>query len=360
MFSPRRSLRWPIILGVVMIVLVVAIIIGWVILNVLGALSDGERAGVYWAVLSVGTTFLVLVLVGVVLYLSLSIKAINLNRRQSNFIDSVTHELKSPIASLKLCLQTLSRRQLPAEEHANFVRFMLDDVDRLDQLVNHVLDAARLEHTPEPQPAERIELAELLTHLAQSVCQRQHVPAETIQLALAPVEVTAARSDLELVFGNLLDNAVKYGGSPPRVQVELRLTRDGWAVATVRDNGPGIPRKLRRSIFGRFVRLGSELERTRPGTGLGLYIVRTLVSRLKGRIRVFGPEPSAARSAAGESGTTFEVRFPHATPPAVSPPELPPSVSSTVDRADPADRAAGDEDASPHPPALSPSLKSLL
>ncbi len=102
----RSSLGWPITLGVVMIVLVVALIVGWVVLTV----AQAERSALYWVLLAVGTVFLVLVLVGVVLYLLISIKEIRLNQRQSNFIDSVTHELKSPIASLKLYLQTLSRR----------------------------------------------------------------------------------------------------------------------------------------------------------------------------------------------------------------------------------------------------------
>src|SRR5579872_869417 len=104
----RRSLGWPITLGAVMIALLVALIIGWVLLTV----AASHFARYWWGVLAVGTTFLVLVLVGVVLYLALSVKEINLNRRQANFIDSVTHELKSPLASLKLYLQTLTRRNV--------------------------------------------------------------------------------------------------------------------------------------------------------------------------------------------------------------------------------------------------------
>ncbi len=119
---------WPITLGVIMILLVVALIVGWVTVTVIGT----ERSAAYWALLAVGTTFLVLVLVGVVLYLLISVKEIRLNRRQSNFIDSVTHELKSPIASLKLYLQTLSRRNVDEQRQADFYRFMLEDVDRLD------------------------------------------------------------------------------------------------------------------------------------------------------------------------------------------------------------------------------------
>ena len=105
----RRSLKLPIALGVTMIVMVVALIVGWVLLTVSGALRESNRAALYWTLLSVGASVLAAVLVGVVMYLTLSIKAINLNRRQSNFIDSVTHELKSPIASLKLYLQTLGK-----------------------------------------------------------------------------------------------------------------------------------------------------------------------------------------------------------------------------------------------------------
>ncbi len=101
----RFSYGWPITLAVVMIGLVVALIVGWVILTV-----EIENTGLFWTLLVLGTSFLGLVLVGVVLYLLISIKGIRLSQRQSNFIDSVSHELKSPIASLKLYLQTLSRR----------------------------------------------------------------------------------------------------------------------------------------------------------------------------------------------------------------------------------------------------------
>src|SRR5688500_12483103 len=143
----RKSLKLPITLGVVMIVLLVLLMVGWVLLAVFGALADDQRAGLYWALLSIGSTVLVFVLVGVVMYLTLSIKAINLSRRQSNFIDSVTHELKSPIASLKLYLQTLNRRKLSAEEQESFYKFMLEDVERLDSLINHLLDAARMDRS---------------------------------------------------------------------------------------------------------------------------------------------------------------------------------------------------------------------
>src|ERR1700674_3091676 len=174
----RASYGWPITLAVVMIVLVVALIVGWVILTVR---EVGESAG-FWVLLAVGTSFLVLVLVGVVLYLLSSIKSIRLNQRQSNFMDSVSHELKSPIASLKLYLQTLSRRSVTEEQQANFYRFMLDDVERLDSLINHMLDAARLDQQPVETDIGDVELSAVLRSCAETACLRYHLPIETIRL----------------------------------------------------------------------------------------------------------------------------------------------------------------------------------
>jgi signal transduction histidine kinase len=252
--------------------------------------------------LSVGTAVSVILLVGVVLYLVLSVKAINLTRRQSNFIDSVTHELKSPIASMKLYLQTLNRREVSHEQQASFYRFMLEDIERLDRLINQMLDAARLDSERVNEEAEDVALEPLLRNCADSVCLSYRVPQSTIRWDVEPCTVRASRVELELIFRNLLDNAVKYAAAEPIVEVSLKPGGDGQVIAQIADNGNGIPPKLRRKIFGRFVRLGMELEREKPGTGLGLYIVRTLVHRLRGRIRVRGRVES--------SGTVFEVQLP--------------------------------------------------
>src|SRR5439155_485234 len=125
-------------------------------------------------------------IVGTALYLTLSIKAINLSRRQSNFIDSVTHELKSPIASLKLYLQTLTRRQLTASEQEVFFKDMLEDVERLDQLFNHLLDVARLERDRAKSPPEDVRLDEVIRSCAKTVCEWYRRPSETIKLYLTP------------------------------------------------------------------------------------------------------------------------------------------------------------------------------
>lgn len=300
----RRSLKPPITLAIVMIVLLVALTVGWVMLALSKALAGTGSAGLYWALLTVGASAMVLLVLGVVLYLILSIKAINLTRRQSNFIDSVTHELKSPIASMKLYLQTLNRRQVSQQQQAGFYRFMLEDIERLDHLINQMLDAGQIDSGRLDGEEEDVTLDSLLRECAEAVCVSYRVPTDVVRLDVEPCRTRARQIDLEMIFRNLIDNAVKYAGTQPQVDVTLQPDGEGSIVATISDNGRGIPPKLRRKIFGRFVRLGMELEREKPGTGLGLYIVRTLVRRLKGHIRV--------RDRQGGPGTTFEVQLPGA------------------------------------------------
>ena len=302
MSTPRRSIKLPIALAVGMILLLLALTVGWISMSAVAALDNARNAPLYWTLLLVGAVFFVLVVVGVVVYLTLSIKAINLSRRQSNFIDSVTHELKSPIASLKLYLQTLSRHQPSEEARQEFYRLMLDDVERLDQLINHVLDAARLDRVPDTQP-QLVRLDELLRGCATLVCQRHRLPPSIVQLQLRPCTVVGWPVDLELIFRNLIDNAIKYAGQPPEVSVSLEAdSKAGQVKVRVTDNGRGIPIKFRDKVFGRFVRLGTELEREQTGLGLGLYIVRTLVARLRGQVRVRGRGNTA--------GTAMEVVLP--------------------------------------------------
>ena len=308
----RKSLKLPIILAIVMIVLLIVLTVGWIWVTVVGALGDEHLSTFYWTVLPIGTAFLVLVLLGTITYLTLSIKAINLTKRQSNFIDSVTHELKSPIASLKLYLQTLGMHDVTEAEQSFFRRSMLEDVERLDLLINHLLDAGRLDRdqTSEDIEEEEVELAALLRQCVNTVCVRYRVSPEIVTLELEPVLVKAGRGDLEIIFRNLIDNAVKYASTEPAVRVTLKPKGEDQAVVRVEDNGPGIPAPQRRKIFGRFVRVGLEIERQKPGIGLGLYIVRTLVRRHRGDIRVHAVEQG--------TGTVFEVRLPgHPLPAAV-------------------------------------------
>lgn len=295
----RKPLQLPISLAVIMLVLLVLVIVGFVII-------PATSGATYWTLLVLGLIFLGLVVAGVVVYLTLSIKAINLTRRQSNFIDSVTHELKSPIASLKLYLQTLSRRPVRPEEQAEFYKSMLEDVERLDTLITHILTAARLDRVDIMETAEPVDMVDLLKRNVREVCLRHRKPADIFELDLTPCSVQGNAMDIALIFTNLLDNAVKYSNpDEPRCHVKLDYqATQGCAVVQVRDNGVGIPRKQSNKIFGRFVRLGTELERKQPGTGLGLYIVRTLVQRWRGKVRLVE---------SNREGTTFEVVLPNAT-----------------------------------------------
>lgn len=302
----RRSLRWPITLGVLMIVMIVVLTVGWVLLTVIGLLSDSQRSAFYWTWLPIGSAMLIFVLVGVVLYLTISVKAINLTRRQSNFIDSVTHELKSPIASLKLYLQTLNRRSVSPEQRDAFYKYMLDDVERLDSLISNLLDVARFDRGDNTGAAEEVPLEEVLRSCAAAACVKHDLEPSSVTLDIEPCLVTARKVELEMIFRNLIDNAIKYAGEKPLVSVKATVLagkREGHelAVVHVSDNGRGVPVNMRRKIFGRFVRLGEELEREKPGIGLGLYIVSSLVDRLRGRIRVV--------DRVEDTGSTFEVQL---------------------------------------------------
>ncbi|MFM1902196.1 MAG: Alkaline phosphatase synthesis sensor protein PhoR [Planctomycetota bacterium] len=301
--EPRRSLRWPILLGVVLIGSLVALTIGWVLVSIAAALGS-RNAAFYWAALGVGVALLVVVLAGVIVYLALTVKAIALSQRQSNFIDSVTHELKSPLASLKLCLQTLTRRSVPADQQADFHRLMLQDVERLDGLIDHLLDAARTLNRRPAGSAEVTEIGPLLEQARAAVTQRHGVGEASVRIDAEPgLRVRGRETDVEIVLRNLLDNAVKYSLPEPDVEVTAAV---GKGIVTVRvaDNGPGIPLAERNAVFRRFVRLGSELERSTPGTGLGLHLVRSLVKQMRGKV--------TAKGRLTQRGSIFEVELPAA------------------------------------------------
>ncbi|MSR59358.1 MAG: HAMP domain-containing histidine kinase [Planctomycetaceae bacterium] len=296
----RSSFTWPIVLAVVLLALIVALLVIWII---------AQAAEQRWALLTVGTIFIALILIGVVAYLIWTIKEIRLNRRQANFIDSVTHELKSPIASIKLCLQTLDMRNVTLDQQREFHKFILEDIQRLDSLIDHLLAVARLDNVELPEQFVDVPLDTLLQSCVGEIVRRYRLAPEQVQLRVVPCVVRGRVRDLEMIFINLLDNAVKHGDTDPRIVVEADLQRPDRVVTRISDNGRGIRFEFRRKIFQRFFRGGSELERTTKGTGLGLYIVKTLVAQMKGRIHVHGRGPLP--------GATFEVELPgHAQPPA--------------------------------------------
>jgi two-component system, OmpR family, phosphate regulon sensor histidine kinase PhoR len=302
----RKSLKWPILVATLMIISVVGLTVGWVLLNVFSALDPqkNSRAGIYWILLSVGAILFAFLLAGVILYLIWIIQNINLNRRQSNFIDAVTHELKTPIASLKLYLQTLNRRAVEGPQRQQFYQTMMEDVERLDRLISQLLDVARLQRVDqEPVPKEWVSVRQVIEENI-SVLGKQHgVDSSHFQLQLSDCELYVQRVDLDVLLRNLIDNAIKYAADNPQVEIRVESEKDS-AIIYVSDNGVGIPRHLRRKIFSRFYRAGDELERKKPGVGLGLFLVRSIVERLRGSISVM--------DRGKESGTTFVLRIPQA------------------------------------------------
>lgn len=289
----RSSLTWPIMLAVVLLAMIVVLLVIWII-----AQAREEQ----WALLTVGTIFFALILLGVVVYSILAIKGIRITQRQANFIDAVTHELKSPIASIKLCLQTLDMRPVSAEQAREFHKFMLDDVQRLDALIDHLLAVARIDNAAPDEAFEDVPLPPLLQGCIDEIRRRYKLDESQIRIDVPPCTVRGRPRDLEMVFLNLLDNAVKYGGQPAKVQIDVQPRKDAMVVARISDNGPGVRFELRSKIFRRFFRGGSELERITKGTGLGLYLVKSLVSKMKGRVQVHGRGPLP--------GATFELELP--------------------------------------------------
>lgn len=284
----RKSLKWPILVAILMIVMLVGLTIGWVLLNVFSALDAEKtsRSAIYWILLSVGAVFFACLLAGVILYLIWIIQNINLNRRQSNFIDAVTHELKTPIASLKLYLQTLNRRDVQGPQRQEFYATMMEDVDRLDRLINQLLDVARLQRDKQDLDAkEWVSLRELVEECVSRLAKQHSVNTDLFRMEIEDCQVLAHRIDIDVLLGNLLDNAIKYSAQEPEIEIRITFQNDSALIA-ISDNGQGIPRHLRRKIFWRFYRAGDELERRKPGVGLGLFLVRSIVERLKGSIVV--------------------------------------------------------------------------
>jgi signal transduction histidine kinase len=305
-FRKRSNIRWPVTLSVSIMGLNVVMMVCWIVL--LARLSG-------WTALAIGVVAFTLMLIGASLWLVLTIKEIRLNHRQANFVDSVTHELKSPIAVLQLYLETLRLRNqdMNEQQRAEFHSVMEQELHRLDRLISQLLEVGRLDAIGEQEEPEDIEIVPLVQQCAESACLHHKLASSDVFTIDVPaVRLYARRIVLELIFSNLIDNAVKYGGSPPRVDVTGRTMTGGRLRISVRNNGQGIPYEDRRKIFRIFYRGGSELERRQKGTGLGLYIVQTLVKRMRGKVTV-------RDRLDGESGCIFDVDLPGVVAPLRAP-----------------------------------------
>jgi len=260
--------------------------------------------GSWWTTLAIGVVAFTMILAGLSVWLVLTLKEIALNNRQANFVDSVTHELKSPIAALQLYLETLSLRHLSDAKRAEFHGVMANELLRLDKLINQLLEVGRLDAIGENADPQDLDLQPLVEQFVDQVCMQWNVTRDDcFQLDLQPVTIRAQKIVLDLILSNLIENAVKYAGDPPEVRIQLRKYGKNKVQLRFTNNGDGVAREDRKKIFQIFYRGGSELERRRKGTGLGLYIVQTLVRKMKGRVLVYDRFD-------GESGCTFELELP--------------------------------------------------
>ncbi len=272
-------------LGIVLSVLALGLAVGWQIL-VVGDLPQVTRGltTLHWTLIVLGSIFFLLLLLGLVLLCAWLVREMRVNQRQEAFLDAVTHEMKTPLASLRLYLETLARHDPSPERRKAFLERMTEDVARLEHTVGEVLAAAR-EARARPERAEAVDLVELLGGCAAELRARHRLPEEAVRLDLAPgSRAWADPAELQVVFRNLLENAVKYSETPVEVHVAARSGADGRVEVEIRDRGIGIERTELRKIFQRFYRAGRDVQRQAAGLGLGLFIVRNLVRRQGGRV----------------------------------------------------------------------------
>lgn len=242
-----------------------------------------------------GATFLAIILIGAgVVYSSIRSNHL-LSRQQSNFILSVTHELKSPIAAVKLNLQTMARRKLNEETQMQLINRSVQEANRLDDLCNNLLLASQMESRHFKSTDERINLSEVASECIQAYEHRsKNVFVSEIEDDCFTV---GDRLLWKLTINNLLENAVKY--TPVETKVTLQLSRqDDEVVLVIADEGQGIPDEEKGKIFKKFYRIGNENSRKTKGTGLGLYLTSKIVQQFKGSILVRDNVPQ---------GTVFEI-----------------------------------------------------
>jgi len=280
-----RALVFRVAIGIVATVLAVALAVGWQILVVsdLASAARGFTPTSLWF-LVLGSVFFALVIVALVLLCAWLFREMRRNQRQQAFLDAVTHEMKTPLASLRLYVDTLRRRDPDAERRERFLAAMEEDLERLGRTVEHVLAAARAESNARAQEG-RVELRRLLADCIAEIRESHQLDPGAIRLESdGTVLVRGEEAELALVFRNLLENAVKY--SDPPVDVRVAFTGDGDRRVRVQiaDQGVGIPPGELRKIFQRFYRARRDVQRTASGLGLGLFIVRDLVRRHGGRI----------------------------------------------------------------------------
>jgi two-component system sensor histidine kinase SenX3 len=296
--SRKSSIIFFIALGACLVALALALNVGWAVMH--------------WrqvAILVLGIIFFIAIIAGLILNTTFLVREIRRNEQHDSFINAVTHELKTPITSIRLYLETLKTRDVDEKTRQQFYNIMLADNDQLLHTVEQVLRAGRLAHRNTGAHEERVPLGPLVQERIEWARARYHLDdIALVYKELAddgiPALVLGDMEELRAVLTNLLDNAVKYSLQNSKVSVEAGALDSTHVVIRIHDNGIGIPADQLKRIFRRFYRVTNRESKRVKGTGLGLFIVRSIVKRHKGR--VFAESPGVGM------GSTFTVELPRA------------------------------------------------
>ena len=250
-------------------------------------------------ILGEGSVFLIILLVGIYFFQRTIKKESEFHQQQQNFLLSVTHELKSPLAAIKLVLQTLVKRDLTKDKRDQLIGNSIEDVGRLDDLVENMLLATRIENNSYSYPKELFDFSELV----KSIFDRAIITSENTrnfqQQIAENISIMGDRFALGSLINNILENAVKYSPVGAAVQVQL-YQQSNRIFFIVADQGVGIADSERQKIFQKFYRSGNELTRQNKGTGLGLFIVAQVAKNHQAKVLVSNNQPK---------GTIFEIIF---------------------------------------------------
>ena len=282
-----------------LVAMTIALTVGWQILvtREFDALLEGFGA-VHWVLVSVGSLFFVLIITAAILQAVWLVREIRTTQRQQNFLDAVTHELHTPLASLRLYVDTFSRKDLSAEQRTEFLQMMSEDLERLQRTIDQVLHAARSER----RRPESIDLLELLRECVEEARQQHSLPASAFVLKLpAAARVKGDPEQLRVAFRNLIDNAIRYTDDEVSIDIAVRSPSPRRLEVCVADQGIGLGPSALGRVFERFQRISQE-GLTASGLGLGLYIVRNVVRAHGGSVR--------AESEGEGEGSRFIVTLP--------------------------------------------------
>ena len=276
--SRRGTIVFFLCLGIGLVGLAVALNVGWIILN--------WREGV---LLLFGIIFFALIIAGMVVNTIFLVRELRRSEQHDSFINAVTHELKTPVASIRLHLETLQRRELPEGQKQDFYQLMLSDTDRLTETVEQVLRAGRAGDKRAGREKSEVDFSELVRECTDAAVSRHHLPAETLRYEDASgngsgLRVLGSAEDLRTAVFNVLDNAIKYSGEKVDVEVRLEAPDEKRVVLRVQDRGIGIPPEDVKRIFKRFYRVPHRALAHAKGTGLGLFIVKAIAQKHGGKV----------------------------------------------------------------------------